>query len=230
MAPSGPLKVNHHIFAVSHDPAFIWKAPCTSNSIFDFESGVRPAGGLPSECFMRLPHDAQFLALQMTILLTSCVAEFKEIRKEWKQRKKEEEAQRKAEEERQRQQAAAAAQNGGGEPQGPDGTPTSTYGSRPVQLPPIGYQPAPYPAPSSGGVPQQQLPDYGTSHMYPSYQPHSPYGQPNQNIYSQCKFSSIVSQVWPLRNVGLTFSKQTVGSLLVTRRKRRAVPVAPTPS
>lgn len=117
---------------------------------------------------MRLPHDAQFLALQMTILLTSCVAEFKEIRKEWKQRKKEEEAQRKAEEERQRQQAAAAAQNGGGEPQGPDGTPTSTYGSRPVQLPPIGYQPAPYPAPSSGGVPQQQLPDYGTSTCTPA--------------------------------------------------------------
>lgn len=112
--------------------------------------------------------------------------EFKEIRKEWKQRKKEEEAQRKAEEERQRAAAAAAVQNGGPD-QGPDGTPTSSYpGSRAVQLPPIGYQPTQYPAPPSGGVPQQGLPDYGTSHMYSSYQPHSPYGgQPNQNMYSQ---------------------------------------------
>ncbi|PNY24648.1 Uncharacterized protein TCAP_05415 [Tolypocladium capitatum] len=112
-------------------------------------------------------------------------AHFKEIRKEWKQRKKEEEAQRKADEERQRQ-AATAAQNGGPDPQGQDGTPTSTYpGSRPVQLPPIGYQPTQYPAPPSGGVPQQSLPDYNTGHMYSNYQPHSPYGQPNQNIYSQ---------------------------------------------
>ncbi|KAM4062307.1 hypothetical protein HRG_009157 [Hirsutella rhossiliensis] len=112
--------------------------------------------------------------------------EFKEIRKEWKQRKKEEDAQRKAEEERQRQQAAAAAQNGGPEPQGPDGTPTTTYpGSRPVQLPPIGYQPAQYPAPPSSTVPQQPLPDYNTSHIYPNYQPHSPYGQAHQSIYSQ---------------------------------------------
>ncbi|KJZ69208.1 hypothetical protein HIM_11408 [Hirsutella minnesotensis 3608] len=112
--------------------------------------------------------------------------EFKEIRKEWKQRKKEEEAQRKADEERQRQQAAAAAQNSGPEPQGADGTPTTTYpGSRPVQLPPIGYQPAQYPAPPSSAVPQQPLPDYNTSHMYPNYQPHSPYGQTHQSIYSQ---------------------------------------------
>lgn len=118
--------------------------------------------------------------------------EFKEIRKEWKQRKKEEEAQRKAEEERQRAAAAAAVQNSGPD-QGPDGTPTSSYpGSRAVQLPPIGYQPTQYPAPPSGGVPQQGLPDYGTSHMYSSYQPHSPYGgQPNQNMYSQCKFESL---------------------------------------
>ncbi|TQV91857.1 hypothetical protein V2A60_006035 [Cordyceps javanica] len=107
--------------------------------------------------------------------------EFKEIRKEWKARKKEEEAQRKAEEERQR----SAAANGGQEP-GHDGAPASNYpGSRqPVQLPPIGYQPQ-YPAPPSG-VGQQPLPEYGaTGHMYPSYQPHSPYGQPSQNLYSQ---------------------------------------------
>lgn len=109
--------------------------------------------------------------------------EFKEIRKEWKQRKKEEEANRKAEEERQRQAAAAAAaQNGGPDPQGPDGTSTSSYpGSRPVQLPPIGYQPAQYPPPPSA-VPQQPLPDYNNSHMYSNYQPHSPYAQPSQGI------------------------------------------------
>jgi hypothetical protein len=113
--------------------------------------------------------------------------EFKEIRKEWKQRKKEEEANRKAEEERQRQAAAAAAaQNGGPDPQGPDGTPTSSYpGSRPVQLPPIGYQPAQYPPPPSA-VPQQPLPDYNNSHMYSNYQPHSPYAQPSQGIPYQC--------------------------------------------
>ncbi|KAJ6784398.1 hypothetical protein PWT90_10757 [Aphanocladium album] len=108
--------------------------------------------------------------------------EFKEIRKEWKARKKEEEAQRKAEEERQR---AVVTANGGPEP-GHDGAPASNYpGSRqPVQLPPIGYQPQ-YPAPPSG-VGQQPLPEYGaTGHMYPSYQPHSPYGQPSQNLYSQ---------------------------------------------
>ncbi|KAG5800069.1 hypothetical protein H9Q69_000912 [Fusarium xylarioides] len=108
--------------------------------------------------------------------------EFKEIRKEWKQRKKEEEANRKADEERQRQAAAAAAaQNGGGDPQGPDGTPTSSYPGRTVQLPPIGYQPAQYPPPPSG-VPQQPLPDYNTSHIYSNYQPHSPYAQPSQGI------------------------------------------------
>jgi hypothetical protein len=113
--------------------------------------------------------------------------EFKEIRKEWKQRKKDEENARKADEERQRQ-AAQQAQNGTQEPQAADGTPTSTYpGSRPVQLPPIGYQPAQYPAPPSGTVPQQPLPDYNGNHMYSSYPPHSPYGQPSQNMYSQCK-------------------------------------------
>ncbi|KAJ3487577.1 hypothetical protein NLG97_g6382 [Lecanicillium saksenae] len=53
-----------------------------------------------------------------------------------------------------------------------------------VDLPPIGYQPQ-YPAPPSG-VGQQPLPEYGaTGHMYPNYQPHSPYGQPSQNLYSQ---------------------------------------------
>ncbi|KAK2730193.1 transcriptional regulator [Colletotrichum kahawae] len=118
--------------------------------------------------------------------------EFKEIRKEWKQRKKEEEAQRKAEEERQRQAAAAAAaaaQNGSADPQsGADGASSaSAYGtSRQVQLPPIGYQPSQYPAPpSAGAVAQQPLPEYNGSHMYSAnYQPQSPYGQPNQSMYS----------------------------------------------
>ncbi|KOS21094.1 hypothetical protein ESCO_004410 [Escovopsis weberi] len=113
--------------------------------------------------------------------------EFKEIRKEWKQRKKEEEAQRKAEEERQRAQAAAAAaQNGGAEAQGAECTPTSTYtATRAVQLPPIGYQPTQYPAPPSANVGQQPMPEYNANQMYPNYQPHSPYGQPGQAVYTQ---------------------------------------------
>lgn len=118
------------------------------------------------------------------------LTEFKEIRKEWKQRKKEEDAQRKADDERQRAAAAAAAAQNGGEPHGPEGTPTSAYpGSRAVQLPPIGYQPTQYPAPpGSAGVPQQPLPEYGASNMYPNYPPHSPYGQPpSQGMYNQCK-------------------------------------------
>ncbi|KAF6824245.1 hypothetical protein CMUS01_10326 [Colletotrichum musicola] len=118
--------------------------------------------------------------------------EFKEIRKEWKARKKEEETQRKADEERQRQAAAAAAaaaQNGSADPQAAaDGTSSaSAYASgRQVQLPPIGYQPSQYPAPpSAGAVAQQSLPEYNSSHMYSAnYQPQSPYGQPNQSMYS----------------------------------------------
>ncbi|KAK0646699.1 hypothetical protein B0T16DRAFT_168260 [Cercophora newfieldiana] len=116
--------------------------------------------------------------------------EFKEIRKEWKQRKKEEEAARKAEEERQRQAAATAAAqvSTGADPQaGTDGTqpPTSYPGSRTVQLPPIGYQPNQYPAPPSGNM-QPSLSEYGGNHVYSGYgTPASPYGQPNQQIYSQ---------------------------------------------
>lgn len=118
---------------------------------------------------------------------TNGATEFKEIRKEWKQRKKEEEAQRKAEEERQRN-AATAAQNQGQEPGSVDGgqAPPGYPSSRALQLPPIGYQPNAYPGPPSAGVPQQSLPDYGNSQMYPNY-PHSPYGQPGQSMYSQCK-------------------------------------------
>ncbi|RNJ52695.1 hypothetical protein D7B24_003064 [Verticillium nonalfalfae] len=120
--------------------------------------------------------------------------EFKEIRKEWKQRKKEEEAARKAEDEQRRAAAAAAAaqaaQNGGPDPQsGPDGGPPSGYGGG--RLPPIGYSPS-YPpnGPPSAGVPQQQpLPEYNGTHMYQpanyQAQPPSPYGQPSQGMYSQ---------------------------------------------
>jgi hypothetical protein len=113
--------------------------------------------------------------------------EFKEIRKEWKQRKKDEEAQRKAEEERQRQAAAAAAGQNAPDSSATDSTqtPTTYQTSRSIQLPPIGYQSNAYPAPPSGTVPQQGLPDYSNSQLYPSYQPHSPYGPPGQNMYSQ---------------------------------------------
>lgn len=62
-----------------------------------------------------------------------------------------------------------------------------------MQLPPIGFQQAQYPAPPSGGVPQQPMPDYNTSHIYSNYQPHSPYGQPNQNIYNQCTLTCLLS-------------------------------------
>ncbi|KAL2262113.1 hypothetical protein VTK26DRAFT_2438 [Humicola hyalothermophila] len=120
--------------------------------------------------------------------------EFKEIRREWKARKKEEEAARKAaEEERQRQAAAtaaAAAQNGGSEAQvSSEGsqTPTTYASARPVQLPPIGYQPPSYPtATPSGGI-QQAMPEYGGNHVYSSYSSAPPtYGQsPNQQMYSQ---------------------------------------------
>lgn len=127
--------------------------------------------------------------------------EFKEIRREWKARKKEEEAARKAaEEERQRQvaaTAAAAAQNGGSDPQvNSEGaqTPTTYASTRAVQLPPIGYQPPPYPAAPSGGM-QQGMPEYGGSHVYSSYSSAPPpYGQsPNQQMYSQRRLETLNS-------------------------------------
>ena len=119
----------------------------------------------------------------------SCrVAEFKDIRKEWKLRKKEEDALRKQEEERHRQQAAAAhahAQNGG-DPSGPDGS-SSGFAGR--QLPPIGYQQNQYPspAPPSAGLQQPPIGDYNSSYMqqHANYQPQSPYGQPNPSVYNQ---------------------------------------------
>ncbi|KAK3937614.1 putative transcriptional regulator [Diplogelasinospora grovesii] len=110
--------------------------------------------------------------------------EFKEIRKEWKARKKEEEAQRKAEDERQRQAAASAAAQDGADP-ATSQPPTTYQSARPVQLPPIGYGSAPYPAaPASAGI-QPPMQEYnGGNHVYPGYQPASPYGQPNQTMYN----------------------------------------------
>lgn len=100
--------------------------------------------------------------------------EFKEIRKEWKQRKKDEENARKAEEERQR------TANGGSEaqpPSDPNQPPGSNFqpGARP-QLPPIGYAPAGNQVPQQypSGVDQMYQPPQGNGQVYASY-PHSPY-------------------------------------------------------
>jgi hypothetical protein len=113
--------------------------------------------------------------------------EFKEIRKEWKQRKKEEENQRKQQEERER------SANGPVDGQPPDQAQQGQAahyppGVRP-SLPPIGYAPADgqvpsqYPGQQSGMVYQQ-----GNGQMgYPpanSY-PHSPYAQGNPQYAQQ---------------------------------------------
>lgn len=120
--------------------------------------------------------------------------EFKEIRKEWKQRKKEEETQRKQEEERSR---SSVPQNGGGPPGGSaDNDPTqqsANYqaGRSQVQLPPIGggigYQPTAPGQYQPGSSSVQQLQDYGghasAPTVYTGY-PASPYN-PNPPMYSQ---------------------------------------------
>jgi len=128
-------------------------------------------------------------------------AEFKEIRKEWKQRKKEEDTQRKAEDERQRQHqaAAAAAVASGQQPVlqvdgavGHDGTPSSAGGYAtpssaggypPQQVrqlpPPMGYAPAgAVPSPYVGQSPSiEGMPHYhGVGGQMAGYYPHSPYG------------------------------------------------------
>ncbi|KAK7960975.1 hypothetical protein PG996_011616 [Apiospora saccharicola] len=116
--------------------------------------------------------------------------EFKEIRKEWKQRKKDEEQQRKAAEEAERQRQShnpAQVQNGAAGPDGPEGAqPPQPYsaGGRSVHLPPIGYTPQ-YPAPPSAGV--TNVSEYSpTAIAYPNYQqPQSPYAPPNPQMYSQ---------------------------------------------
>lgn len=117
--------------------------------------------------------------------------EFKEIRKEWKQRKKEEENQRKQQEERER------SANGPVDGQAPDQAQPGQAahyppGVRP-SLPPIGYAPADgqvpsqYPSQQAGMVYQQ-----GNGQMgYPpanSY-PHSPYSQGNPQYAQQRELS-----------------------------------------
>lgn len=114
-------------------------------------------------------------------MLTLCATEFKEIRKEWKQRKKEEENNRKMEDERSRgAQTSSDGQN--------NETTSSGYGQQqqsgaPRQLPPIAYQPGPqvqqnqYPSAQSG---VQQLQEYsGHNNIQYSGYPASPYGAPN---------------------------------------------------
>jgi transcription factor CON7 len=118
------------------------------------------------------------------------LAEFKEIRKEWKAKKKEEEAQRKAEEERQRAEGRGGDQNASEAP---------VYGHMrpniPPQLPPIGYNPAastqapPYGTQSPGTI--EGMTQYANSDSIPSTSsnsrnsyPQSPYGQ-NQQMYQQ---------------------------------------------
>jgi hypothetical protein len=119
------------------------------------------------------------------------LAEFKEIRKEWKARKKEEEAQRKAAEERERA-AAQAAQANHVEAAQPPADPSQTaqspaYAGGVRQLPPLGYTPAESPvagqyAPGGGAMMYQH-----NGHMaYPPNYPHSPYAQSN-HVYQQRK-------------------------------------------
>jgi hypothetical protein len=110
-------------------------------------------------------------------LLTSRrrIAEFKEIRKEWKARKKEEENARKAAEERDRQNAQANQVDGQqGDPQGPP----ASYppGVRP-QLPPIGYAPADGQVPPQYAAGGMAYPQGNGQIGYPGSYPHSPYGQ-----------------------------------------------------
>jgi hypothetical protein len=117
------------------------------------------------------------------------VAEFKEIRKEWKARKKEEDNQRKAEEERHR----AAAQASAGDPQ--SATDPAAAGAaqayppgvRP-QLPPIGYTPG-QPGQPQGHYPPQpngmeQMQQYSGNPMYGNY-PQSPYAAQGNQMYQQ---------------------------------------------
>ncbi|KAL8900709.1 MAG: hypothetical protein Q9207_005561 [Kuettlingeria erythrocarpa] len=107
--------------------------------------------------------------------------EFKEIRKEWKQRKKEEEAQRKTEDERQRGSQGGQSVDGQSNDaaQAPSGQ-NYAPGGRP-HLPPIGYAPAQgqmQPQYASGV--EQMYQAQGNAQVYANYPPHSPYGQQPQ--------------------------------------------------
>jgi hypothetical protein len=103
----------------------------------------------------------------------STLAEFKEIRKEWKTKKKEEEAQRKADEERARQAEARSASDGQSHRNYENGQvrtatgPQAAMGAGCPQLPPLAYgtavsgqsQPG-YgaPSPAIDGMPQYVKP------------------------------------------------------------------------
>ena len=106
-------------------------------------------------------------------------------------RKKEDEARNK-----ERQAEAEAAAQNGGDGHGPgseEGQAPATYpvGRGPI-LPPLGYQSSQYPAPPSGSVPQQQLPEYSPSAVYPGYSPSAPNYPPSApySQYAQCEFLS----------------------------------------
>lgn len=151
---------------------------------------------------------------------------FKDIRREWKAKKKEEEARKAAaaEDERQRQ-AAAAAQNGSADSQASvdAAQPATTY-SAPgtVQLPPIGYQPARYTGPPTPGIPQQQMPEYN----YNNYSPASPYGQSNQQMYTQRMFFCLLFflSFWSVLRAHIADRIQTlVASPPATRTNSRFV-------
>lgn len=127
----------------------------------------------------------------------SHLAEFKEIRKEWKARKKEEENARKAAEERERAAAQANQVDGqSADPSQQGQAQNYPPGVRP-QLPPIGY------APADGQVPGQYpgqsgnmvYPQGNGQMAYPANYPHSPYGQGGQ-VYQPRKTitTSFVSQ------------------------------------
>lgn len=118
-------------------------------------------------------------------LLTTNLAEFKEIRKEWKARKKEEETARKAAEERDRQAAQTNPVDGQSADPSQQGQPPNYPGNVRPQLPPIGYAPAD--GQVSGqytGQQGQMVYPQGNGQMYPANYPHSPYGQPGQ-VYQQ---------------------------------------------
>ncbi|KAI9890149.1 MAG: hypothetical protein M1814_004430 [Vezdaea aestivalis] len=100
--------------------------------------------------------------------------EFKEIRKEWKQRKKEEENARKADEERARN-AAQSHMDHHNPADGPQGQPPVAYNpqGRPgPQLPPIGFNQQPYPTTQAQGPGQyvpQPVPTDRQFNPYPNY-------------------------------------------------------------
>ena len=121
--------------------------------------------------------------------LTHIIAEFKEIRKEWKAKKKEEDHARKQEEDRMRAEGRPV--------DGPPTNGTAQYAPAHMiaqsmggpQLPPIGYAPAPGQGPpqyaaGQGQVDGQAYQAQGQIYANGGY-PASPYGPPGQQMYQQ---------------------------------------------